>query len=216
MRLPVAIMTLEALRVLAWGFPPIINPGDMMAFAEELQNFVANDPIGQIDSGAKDFDIKKHLQTILGSDEEIRLEALLDIDPKPILESIGILDKIQPIQAEAGPKDKDKAIKGAVWVADTPRSAACIVIVVGPLVIVVYPNTVATSPLRAILGIGILGPVVGVAQSVIGNVLAGSLFALLQNTGMGGTGLAKFLSMAPATGLGVSIVIVTDDSSVKI
>jgi hypothetical protein len=168
MRLPFTIMTLEALRVLAF-----INPVDMMKFAEELQNFVASDPLGQIGrelekvtgvkiSGAEDFDIKKHLQPILGSDEEIRLEALLDIDPKPILESIGILDdKIQPIQAEAGPKDKDKAIKEAVWVADTPRSAACIVIVVGPLVMAVYPNTVAASPLRAILGIGMLGPVVG-------------------------------------------------------
>lgn len=73
MRLPVAIMTLEALRVLAWGFPPIINPGDMMAFAEELQNFVANDPIGQIGKELQNFvasdplgQIGKELQKVTG------------------------------------------------------------------------------------------------------------------------------------------------------
>jgi hypothetical protein len=55
---------------------------------------------------------------------------------------------------------KEKVEEGVVWAAENPVGAACIVVAVGGLIIVVAPS-IATSPMLAVLGIGSKGPIAG-------------------------------------------------------
>ncbi|KAG6094542.1 hypothetical protein E4U31_006235 [Claviceps sp. LM219 group G6] len=62
-----------------------------------------------------------------------------------------------------------------------------------------------------LLGFGSLGPAAGtlaaLIQSLIGNVTAGSLFAILQSAGMGGAGALALGSLLAGFGIGIAGIV---------
>ncbi|KAK3955797.1 hypothetical protein QBC32DRAFT_204450, partial [Pseudoneurospora amorphoporcata] len=76
--------------------------------------------------------------------------------------------------------------------------------VVAGLTAVIAP-AIVTAPILAALGFGAAGPVAGtaaaVAQGVLGNVVAGSPFAIAQSAAMGGYGAAIINGVVQGAGL---------------
>ncbi|KAK3487967.1 uncharacterized protein B0T23DRAFT_398630 [Neurospora hispaniola] len=76
--------------------------------------------------------------------------------------------------------------------------------VVAGLAAVAAP-AIVTAPILAVLGFGAAGPVAGsaaaIAQGVIGNVVAGSPFAIAQSAAMGGYGAAIVNGVVQGGGL---------------
>ncbi|KAL4741698.1 hypothetical protein BDV11DRAFT_182193 [Aspergillus similis] len=97
------------------------------------------------------------------------------------------------------------AALAAEWAAKNPGPAAS---TAAGFAVIAAPELVVV-PLLSVLGFGPSGvqacSLAASAQSVIGNVAAGSTFATLQSAGAGGAGLAVLGGIAQAGGLAVGI-----------
>ncbi|KAG6020328.1 hypothetical protein E4U19_006428 [Claviceps sp. Clav32 group G5] len=73
--------------------------------------------------------------------------------------------------------------------------------------LVAVPGLVA-APMLGVLGFGSLGPGAGtlaaLIQSLIGNITAGGLFAMLQSAGMGGAGALALGTLISGFGIGIA------------
>ncbi|RDW57433.1 uncharacterized protein DSM5745_11517 [Aspergillus mulundensis] len=97
------------------------------------------------------------------------------------------------------------AAQAAEWASKNPVSAGSIA---AGLTVAVAPGIVVTLPLSAIgftAGGVQAGSLAAGAHSVLGNVVAGSLFAVLQSAGAGGAGLAVLNGAAQVGGLAVGV-----------
>ncbi|KAG6191770.1 hypothetical protein E4U10_004421 [Claviceps purpurea] len=76
--------------------------------------------------------------------------------------------------------------------------------------LVAVPGLIA-APMLGLLGFGSLGPgagtVAALIQSLIGNVAAGSLFAMLQSAGMGGAGALALGTLLSGFGIGIAGIV---------
>ncbi|KAG6212531.1 hypothetical protein E4U35_004838 [Claviceps purpurea] len=76
--------------------------------------------------------------------------------------------------------------------------------------LVAVPGLIA-APMLGLLGFGSLGPgagtVAALIQSLIGNVAAGSLFAILQSAGMGGAGALALGTLLSGFGIGIAGIV---------
>ncbi|KAG6289763.1 hypothetical protein E4U46_002328 [Claviceps purpurea] len=76
--------------------------------------------------------------------------------------------------------------------------------------LVAVPGLIA-APMLGLLGFGSLGPgagtVAALIQSLIGNITAGSLFAMLQSAGMGGAGALALGTLLSGFGIGIAGIV---------
>ncbi|KAG6164492.1 hypothetical protein E4U51_005002 [Claviceps purpurea] len=83
-------------------------------------------------------------------------------------------------------------------------------VLVGTGGLVAVPGLIA-APMLGLLGFGSLGPgagtVAALIQSLIGNVAAGSLFAILQSAGMGGAGAMALGTLLSGFGIGIAGIV---------
>ncbi|KAL3434760.1 hypothetical protein BDV09DRAFT_195620 [Aspergillus tetrazonus] len=97
------------------------------------------------------------------------------------------------------------AALAAEWAAKNPGAA---VSTVAGIAVIATPDFVV-APTLSVLGFGPGGvqacSLAATAQSVVGNVAAGSTFATLQSAGAGGAGLAVIDGVVQAGGLAVGI-----------
>ncbi|KAL4750797.1 hypothetical protein BDW72DRAFT_109576 [Aspergillus terricola var. indicus] len=96
-------------------------------------------------------------------------------------------------------------VLAAEWAAKNPGSAAS---TAAGLAVIAAPGLVI-APMLSALGFGAGGvqacSLAASAQSVVGNIAAGSTFATLQSAGTGGAGLAVIDGVAQAGGLAVGV-----------
>ncbi|CBF81248.1 hypothetical protein AN5765.2 [Aspergillus nidulans FGSC A4] len=93
------------------------------------------------------------------------------------------------------------AALAAKWAVENPGAAASTVV---GIAVIAAPGFVV-SPTLTMLGFGPGDSLAATAQSVVGNVAAGSTFATLQSAGAGGAGLAVIDGAVQAGGLAVGI-----------
>ncbi|KAG6240546.1 hypothetical protein E4U24_006461 [Claviceps purpurea] len=76
--------------------------------------------------------------------------------------------------------------------------------------LVAVPGLIA-APMLGLLGFGSLGPgagtVAALIQSLIGNITAASLFAMLQSAGMGGAGALALGTLLSGFGIGIAGIV---------
>ncbi|EXJ65599.1 uncharacterized protein A1O5_11126 [Cladophialophora psammophila CBS 110553] len=106
--------------------------------------------------------------------------------------------------ANHGPK---AAVMAATWSVQNPGLAACGVVGTAGAVLIAAPSLVVVPVLSAI-GFGAGGVKAASAAAVIhggiGNVVAGSSFAMAQSAGAAGAGLATINGVAQAAGLAMT------------
>ncbi|KAK4196604.1 hypothetical protein QBC40DRAFT_268366 [Triangularia verruculosa] len=95
----------------------------------------------------------------------------------------------------------DSAEQARCWVAENPGKTA---IIIGGIALVVAPGIV-TSPVLRLIGFGergvTAGSIAAFIHSCIGNVAAGSAFAIFQSAGAGGAGLAVVNGVVQGAGI---------------
>ncbi|KAL1835388.1 hypothetical protein VTJ49DRAFT_6821 [Mycothermus thermophilus] len=123
--------------------------------------------------------------------------------------NIDIPSNIRDAASNAGKYAREKVADGVDWAKENPGSAALGVAAVGGLAVVAAP-AIVSSPMLAAAGFGPSGPVAGslaaVAQSSIGNVAAGSMYATLQSAAMGGYGVAQVAGVVQSAGACIAAV----------
>ncbi|KIW90305.1 uncharacterized protein Z519_08949 [Cladophialophora bantiana CBS 173.52] len=106
--------------------------------------------------------------------------------------------------ANHGPK---AAVMAVTWTAQNPGLAACGVVGTAGVVLVAAPSLVVV-PVLSSIGFGASGVEAASAAAVIhggiGNVVAGSPFAIAQSAGAAGSGLAAINGVAQAAGLALT------------
>ncbi|KAI5862469.1 hypothetical protein GGS23DRAFT_102398 [Durotheca rogersii] len=118
---------------------------------------------------------------------------------KSTVESADIPSRVAAAVAAAN--IPDKARRGAEWVAENPKQTA---LLAGAGLVTLVP-AIISGPALGILGFGaqgvIKGSVAAGMQSGIGNVIAPSIFAMLQSAGTGGYGVATVNTVVSASPL---------------